>query len=273
MAAQPFWGSEDVMLAQGLVPEVLAYGDSWFWYPNNDLLIPINGLWQGTKNLLAKGKNGAELRELVGGTPRLWRDFASALTGYPSIRCLLLSAGGNDLAGMQHFAALLKTDCSGATMVDDCFDPGDPAAGVERQPWRSLRELATNYQRLIDFVRDVRGDLPIVLQDYDYAIPTGIGFGGICGGLFGLGDWLQQPMIERRVPLALHNDVVRRVMEDFVAVLRALADPQQNRAVFLVDTAGTLAADEWANELHPTRAGFEKLAAKFEPVLARVMPG
>lgn len=272
MATLPFWGSEDVMQAQGLAPDVLAYGDSWFWYPSNNLLIPINALWQGTRTLLAKGKNGAELRELVGGTPRLWRDFERAVRGYPTIRCLLLSAGGNDLAGLQHFAALLKTDCTGATTADDCFDPGDPAQGVERQPWRSLREVATNYQQLIDFVRGVRPELPIVLQDYDFAIPTGIGFGGIKGGLFGLGDWLQQPMIERRVPLALHNDVVRRVMDDFIAVLRALADPVQNRGVFLVETAGTLQPDEWANELHPTPEGFDRLAQKFAPLLGRLMP-
>lgn len=273
MAALPFWGSENVMQSLGLSPDLLAYGDSWFWYPNNDLLIPINAIWQGTKTLLAKGKNGAELREMVGGTPRLWNDFRSAMSGYPTIQCVLVSAGGNDFAGVEHFQSLLRLDCSGAVTADDCFDPGDAANGLERQPWRMLREIATNYQRLIDFVRSVQPAVPIVLQDYDYAIPTGIGFGGIKGGIFGLGNWLQQPMIDRGVSEPLQNDVIRRVMDDFTAILRALASPAQNHDVYLVETAGTLGPGDWANEMHPTPAGFNRLAERFRPLLQRLIPG
>jgi hypothetical protein len=273
MAAMPFWGNENVMQAEGLSPDILAYGDSWFWYPNNDLLIPINAIWQGTKTLLAKGKNGAELREMVGGTPRLWKDFNSAMSGYPTIQCVLLSAGGNDFAGTEHFASLLRLDCSAATSADECFDPGDAAQGIERQPWRMLRELATNYQHLIDFIRSVKATVPIVLQDYDYAIPDDIGFGGVKGGIFGLGGWLQQPMVARQVPTALQADVVRRLMDDFITVLKALADPAQNHDVYLVETAGTLTDADWANEMHPTPAGFNRLAERFRPLLQTLIPG
>lgn len=273
MAVLPFWGNENMMQALGLNPDILAYGDSWFWYPNNDLLIPINSIWQGTKTLLAKGKNGAELREMVGGTPRLWNDFRGAMSGYPTIQCVLLSAGGNDFAGVEHFQSLLRVDCSAATVANDCFDPGDPAQGIERQPQRMLREIALNYQFLIDYIRSVQPAVPIVLQDYDYAIPTGIGFGGIKGGVFGLGDWLQQPMIERAVPLALQNDLVRRLMDDFIQVLTALASPVQNHDVHLVRTAGTLAETDWANEMHPTPEGFQKLAECFRPLLRQLIPG
>jgi hypothetical protein len=273
MAAQPIWGNEDILQSLGVTPDLLAYGDSWFWYPNNDLLIPINAIWGGTKTLLAKGKNGAELSEMVGGTPALWDDFKSAMSGYPTIRCVLLSAGGNDFAGVQHFQSLLKVDCSAAASADDCFDPGDPSNDVERQPWRMLRELATNYQALIDFVRSVQANVPIVLQDYDFAIPTGVGFGGIKGGIFGLGDWLQQPLVERGVPTALQTDVVRRLMDDFITVLKALASPAQNHDVYLVETAGTLQDADWANEMHPTPAGFQKLGECFRPLLQQLIAG
>jgi len=133
-----------------------------------------------------------------------------------------------------------------------------------------LRELATNYQLLIDFIRSVKTNVPIVLQSYDYAIPTGLGFGGIKGGLFGLGDWLQQPMNARNVPATLQNDVVRRLMDDFSTVLKALADPAQNHDVYLVETAGTLGPADWANELHPTPAGFNRLAQKFRPLFEQL---
>ena len=240
MAQSPFWGSETLMQQQVLSPDVLAYGDSWFWYPANNLMIPINALWNGTRTVLVKGKLGAELSEMVGGTPALWNDFRGDIEGYPTIACLLLSGGGNDFAGMHNFPDLLKLDCSGAVTADDCFDVGQPANDIERQPWRLMRQLAKNYQSLIDFVRSVRPDLPIILQAYDYAIPTGIGFGGIKGGLFGIGDWLQAPMNDRHVPQALQKDVVRRLIDDFVLTLSALADPRQNTNVFFVNTVGTL---------------------------------
>jgi hypothetical protein len=38
----------------------------------------------------------------------------------------------------------------------------------------------------------------------------------------------------------------------------------------VVDTRGTLGPDDWANELHPTMAGFEKIAKHWEPTLKTV---
>ena len=272
MAQSPFWGSETLMQQQVLSPDVLAYGDSWFWYPANNLMIPINSLWNGTKTVLVKGKAGVEMSEMVGGTPALWKDFCGDIEGYPTIGCLLLSGGGNDFAGMHNFPDLLRVDCTSAVTVDDCFDPGSPDAGIERQPWRLMRQLATNYQFLIDFVRARRPDLPIILQAYDYAIPTGIGFGGTKGGIFGIGDWLQAPMDARHVPRALQTDVVRRLIVDFVQTLKALSDPNQNKDVYFIDTTGTLDMGDWANELHPTPHGFNKIAAKFAQLLKTLVP-
>jgi hypothetical protein len=274
MAFTPYWGDESVMREQNLAPDILAYGDSWFWYPNNNLMTPINNLWHGNKTLLVKGKNGAELRDLVGGTPRLWEDFRFAMSGYKSsIRCLMLSAGGNDFVGIQNLQALLRADCRTAQTVDDCFDPGDPANNIERQPWRMLRTIAHDYQALIDFVRSVNPTLPILLHDYDYSIPSGIGFGGHVEGLFGLGDWLKKPMDLRGVPVPLQSQIVNRLIRDFSAVLSALADPKQNNHVRLVHTAGTLFKFEWANEMHPTPAGFARLVSdKFAPVLSEIFP-
>lgn len=167
MADRPFWGDETVMQNQSLSPDILAYGDSWFWYPNNNLMTPINNLWNGTKTVLVKGDNGVELREMIGGIPRLWNDFRNAMVGYKNtISAVMVSAGGNDFAGIEHFQTLLKVDCSNAATSDDCFDLGNQAAGIEQQPWRMLREIAHNYQFLIDFVRSVRPDVPIFLHNY-----------------------------------------------------------------------------------------------------------
>ena len=135
-----------------------------------------------------------------------------------------------------------------------------------------LRELALNYQKLIDFIRSVKPTVPIVLQDYDYAIPTGIGFGGIKGGIFGLGDWLKQPMVDRGVPDALQRTCASRDGR-LHRHAESARDPAQNHDVYLVQTAGTLQAADWANEMHPTPDGFKRLGECFRPLLRQLMPG
>lgn len=82
MAASPSWGSENVMQSLGLSPDILALGDSWFCHPNNDLMIPISSIRLGVTTVLVKGRNGAEMRETVGGTPRLWRMLRELDTNY-----------------------------------------------------------------------------------------------------------------------------------------------------------------------------------------------
>ena len=69
------------------------------------------------------------------------------------------------------------------------------------------------------------------------------------------------------------ENLVRRLMDDFIQVLRALASPVQNHDVHLVETAGTLVEADWANEMHPTRDGFQKLAERFRPLLRQWIPG
>ena len=48
-------------------PHILALGDSWFWYPANNLLIPIWNLWAGNKVVLAQGFAGAKAVQLASG--------------------------------------------------------------------------------------------------------------------------------------------------------------------------------------------------------------
>jgi hypothetical protein len=43
--------------------------------------------------------------------------------------------------------------------------------------------------------------------------------------------------------------------------------------VVIVPTQGTLAESEWNDELHPSRRGFEKIAAKFRTELKKQFPG
>ena len=62
-----------------------------------------------------------------------------------------------------------------------------------------------------------------------------------------------------------------QAITNFKAMLATLANNSANNCT-LVDTQGALAPGDWANELHPYPADFQKLAAKYADAL-RANPG
>jgi hypothetical protein len=66
--------------------------------------------------------------------------------------------------------------------------------------------------------------------------------------------------------------IVQQALVLFDAMLAGLAaDPANN--FILVKTQGTLAPDDWANELHPYPDGFKRLAEKLMLTLRTRFPG
>jgi hypothetical protein len=239
--AGPYW-DEGFMSGEGAFPHLLALGDSWFWYPFNNLLIPIHGLWAGAKVVLAQGKVGAEAVELASG--KWLKNFRAALRGYPTIQAVLLSAGGNDFAGLDDMSAILKPDCSGASSGADCFQP----AALEQL---MFGEVLGAYRTLLAEVGSHRPEALVYVHNYDYALPSGAGF-------LGFGGWLKEPFDRAHVPQALQQAALNHLIDTFGDVLAQLQREFADR-VLLVDSSGVLAAGDWANELHPTIGGFDKV--------------
>jgi hypothetical protein len=246
MANGPYW-DEGFMLGAGEFPDILALGDSWFWYPFNNLLIPIYGLWGGQKIVFAQGKVGAEAEELAKGN--YLRNFRRILRGYPGIKAVLISAGGNDFAGDDDMSKILapKAVCENATTGKECFDAGrldQLMFGTVVDAYRTLlREIATH-----------RGEALVYLHNYDYALPTGQGF-------LGFGKWLKYPLDQAGVPLAVQPLAVNHLLDTFNDALAQIHYEFADRTL-LVDSSGVLAPGDWANELHPTMGGFNKIVAQ-----------
>lgn len=239
------------MKGDNVLPDILALGDSWFWYPFNNLLIPIWGLWAGAKNVLAQGMVGAEATELASG--KWLKSFRAALKGYDPLDAVLLSAGGNDFAGMDDMSRILKPDCSGAAAGEDCFN----ATATEKL---MFHDVADAYATLLDEIKQHQPDTLVFVHNYDYAVPTG-------KGVLGFGHWLKDPMDAVGVPAAVQPLAVDYLINLFSD---ALAQTQKDFPghVLIVDSRGTLAPDEWANELHPTPAGFDKIVKRaWQPLL------
>ncbi|WP_250516148.1 SGNH/GDSL hydrolase family protein [Caballeronia sp. INDeC2] len=234
-------------------------GDSWFDYPLPDplhatdvlqalkhtgdpapLILKLAHYSDATTTLLGVNKRNRLIEQL--------KDKANG-----PVDALLFSGGGNDVVGDQ-FRFWLRD----ANAVGD-----DPAQGVD------IRRLADIFgvveSAYVDLIR-IRDEFapraPIFVHAYDFAIPTGT------PACHFAGPWLRPSLVDRGWPdLAPGTLIVKTILVQFRAMLLRLAsDPANNMA--LVETQGTLAPDDWANELHPTGAGFGKIAARFRAALA-----
>jgi hypothetical protein len=68
--------------------------------------------------------------------------------------------------------------------------------------------------------------------------------------------------------------VVKTVMQLFAAMLNRIAEDANVEKFVVVPTQGTLSPDDsdWQNEIHPSSAGFAKIATKFQVALASIFP-
>src|SRR5262245_4238135 len=250
----PYWDSQ-LMIEDGQKPHILAIGDSWFWFPKNNLLNPIFNHFNSGKCILAIGNNGAEAVEYVG---KKYRDaIQSSLDAWKdSIEAVLISGGGNDFAGLDDMFRIIRANCDGFSSVGECFN--------NAQPGQIFDEVAEAYRQLIDMVLSAAPHARIFLHNYDRAIPTGKGFAG-------LGNWLKEPMKRARIDPGLHQGIVGCLLFEFTKRLKAQC--ARSDQITFVDSArigdiarpediqgkGTLTSTEWVDERHPKPRGFNKI--------------
>jgi hypothetical protein len=253
----------------------LALGDSWFWYPTNNL---VEALVRHMKDDAAPtqlmGYNGATLDSLTSQNGQYSKEYNWELRpdNFQYISCVFVSGAGNDAVD---YKLSLKPDCSAITNPDDCFD----AQSLDD----FLRQLRGLFGRLIHDVwwaaeANQRLRMPkIFLHTYDYPVPDGRGFK--LPGIKVTGPWLKNSMDAAHVPddFDFRNAVTRTLIDRLAGMLQTLHQPERN--VFLIDSRGALRSDkanymtDWDNELHPTPSGFDTVvASKWLPQLQQYAP-
>lgn len=238
-----FWGVHGALSA-GINGDVVMVGDSWLWYPIDNLATELASKLS-TSTFVVIGKNGAEAEEW---STSLRKDIDFGFKMYAKdSKALVLSGGGNDIAGMRDFLRLLKDDCSSAQSVNDCFKEGQPDALLSR--------VISAYREVIIRYRAYNSSAPVISHNYDYAWPTGKGF-------FGPADWLKAPLDRAQVPRKLHRTLVCSLLDMLGAAQIQLASETPVGKFIPIKTTGTLPDNEqvWANELHPTPKGFKLIA-------------
>jgi hypothetical protein len=234
-------------------------GDSWFDYPlpnplqPTDVLQALKATGEPAPVILKLAHYSDATTTLLGVTKRNRLIDALRDPANGPIDALLFSGGGNDVVGDQFRFWLNDASAVG----------NDPAQGVDVQRLGAIFGVVESaYLDLIRIRDQFAPHAPIFVHAYDFAIPTGIGACHLAG------PWLRPSLVDRGWPnLAPGALIVKAILVQFRVMLQRLAaNPAHNMT--LVETQGTLAASDWANELHPTGAGFASIAARFRAALA-----
>jgi hypothetical protein len=244
-----FWDEAAMLASATPNPTILAIGDSWFWYPfpGGSLINRLGPLVKPKGHVIfAKGMNGAEAYDYVDG--KYAQGVRVALQRYGAgLEAVFISGGGNDFAGFADLRPLLRDNCSSQADAPGCFLAGP--GGLQG----FLDNMDKYYRKLIGLVYTHTSlNCFIVMHSYDYAIPSG-------HGVFGGQGWLKSALVDAQVPPPLQQECVNYLLDAFHGVLANICTLDPGHLI-VVDSRGTLAPDDWANELHPTAAGFAKIA-------------
>ncbi len=259
----------------GVFPAVLAIGDSWFWYPNNNILQAIAQhpkLKAPYANMVRLGQNGALLLDYVNlnGRPGKYADQLTAQLKPKVLQyfsAFFVSGAGNDAVD---YTLGLKADCSGETTAQGCIS----ADGMSQLMKEITGSMSLLLHEVLWACNEQNHPMRIIFHCYDYAVPDGRGFG--LPDLTLAGPWLQPAMNKCKVPqdMVLRKGVIQILIDRLHDAFALYADPAND--VYFVDSRGVLSSQDdtyrgdWANELHPTPAGFAKVVnQRWYDVLAR----
>jgi len=234
---------------------LLAHGDSWFNYPLNgnkvefpvrdtDIIAHLRKMGDPPPTILNISHYGdattdemslAKQKRLIAAltNPRNW------LNGKPD--AILFSGGGNDIAGDPFIIYLDYKDSSSSGLDTERF------AG-------RLASMKASYLDLFLFRTRYAPHVPIFGHGYDWARPMEPH--PPCTG-----PWMWPAIKFTQWNMNEGTKIIHDALEQFASMLSKFETGGYEFTA--VPTQGTLATEDWANELHPYPAGFAKLAQKF----------
>ncbi len=247
-------------------PIILSEGDSWFSTPLYYNLIDWLEV-RAPKAVFIRMENSGDLALNIFSGGNL-RSVSSRLKAF-EFDVLLLSAGGNDF--VDRF--LRDTFKSAASM--------SPEAALERViATGRFEDVLHAYQRMLDGAFKARPGIQVLTHTYDY--PRLMGASATLSveqiGLIALfkrsiGDW-----IGKYVKHVLANEDLQRAFSKLLidAFFERVLEPlktQYGDGLHVVDFRGQLTNDvDWNDEMHPSGAGFARLADIFRVKLRAALP-
>jgi hypothetical protein len=258
-------------------PVVFCEGDSWFSTPltmnaldwlvlpsaaDNAAGVPVFG----SGGLFFRGEHSGDLATEMFTAKRV-RDLLDWYDGF-AFDAVLLSGGGNDFVGEFLKKLFAKSGAmSAAAAFTRVVDSG-----------RFAQVLAA-YRRVLAAFVQARPGVPILAHTYDYPVLLGTparvtvaSLGAAALAKRKIGPWIQ-PHLAHVLDEAGQVDFARRLIDGFEArVLRPLRDVEFAGAFSYVDLRGTLRREDWFDEMHPTEAGFLRVADVLRAQLVAALP-
>jgi len=239
---------------------LIAEGDSWFDYPLNDVLeILEDEHGFDVESVAHKGDRVEDMAYSGGQLEEFARRLEKLLRNGKVPRAILLSGGGNDMAGKQ-FEMLLNHAAS-------------PVPGLNEKIVSGVIDdrIRTSYITIVTAITAVcqsylQRTIPILTHGYDYPVPDGRGF---MGGFSVLpGPWLEPGFRGKGYGnQAANTRTMKMLIDRFNDMLQNAVATSGFSHVRYVDLRNTLSngsnyKKDWANELHPTAKGFRLVADK-----------
>lgn len=254
---------------------LVAEGDSWFDFPGTDVLEDLEDLFgYDVRSVAHRGDTMEAMAYTDGQHDQLVRCMQKIHGEGKIPAAILLSGGGNDLAG-ENLGILLNHYRSNAARESP----------VDGDILRRLihNRLRAAFERLITYINRYsqaifHKRIPVLIHGYACPVPDGRKPGPWILGWIMPGPWLE-PMFERKGHTIQDRNTktMARIVKEFNSMLREMANGDGELShVRHVDVLECLANTgdydlDWNGELHPTEAGFERIARKFHSEIARTL--
>jgi hypothetical protein len=265
---------------------LVAQGDSWFHYPGLGRSNLIDFLRANHNIDDPLGANGLTLNDIAYHDDRKTELIYEI--GRVQPQGVLLSGGGDDIV------------VGGKASDGNAFYPviNDRLSGLPNPNLQSVSGVVATLQKaFLDIANLIStkavsmgsyGTTPLHLfiHGYDYIVPDGR------GAFVFWGPWFDHTFTQKGYPynsgsstaaqdLRTRFDIVEKLLNEFNSMLSSL--PAVNYPcvrIHYIKLLGTLKGlrgpdytDDWANELHPTPAGFAQLAQVYNTVLVNAIGG
>jgi hypothetical protein len=242
---------------------LIAEGDSWFDYPGADVLSLLEDEHgYDVESVAHAGDRVENMAYMDGQLDDFSRAIEKIIRSGTIPRAILLSGGGNDLAGAQFEMLVdhIKSPIPGLnTKVVDGV--------INQRCYYAYIAIINAVSKLCE--TKLGRTIPILVHGYDYPVPDGRGFGW--SWVPGLpGPWLQPGFSAKGFEVRSQRvQMAMELIDTFNKMVSSLPNVTGFGHVKYVNLRGTLSdapsnyKDWWANELHPTPQGFSAVAEKF----------
>lgn len=252
------------------LPVIVAEGDSWFDYaPGVDVLDQLRRIWGYRIHKQSEG--GDTLENMVYGT-KIKRNFTREASGLHFVlqdvakykpKVVLFSAGGNDVAGDELM-----------TYLNHIWSPASSGGKkwLREDAWKSaLAQMESHIRVFAKEVWKIDKNVHIAMHGYGRPVPDGRAVFNAPFGFKFVGPWIRPAFAKKGyTDWKATTPWVSRLLDEYNDLLAGISTSLGSKFHY-VDTRPLVGSNDWANELHPTNQGFEKVARKIhEQVLSQL---